>query len=347
MPIGSTQQAGGAAAIQPQKQNFLQSILGRFRGRSAAKVQPAASASVKQHSQPKASKDTSLQERRITPEKAAKPIVSLPSKARGVHFGATSSSGPDLPSRPHKFSLRNHEQQFLRETLGPTKPGVFRKLVYSLNLSFPSHPKKEIAEFKNYLQESATNLQQLDDVSTFVNKTGLADCQIRKILGQHKKSLAASTAGEAIVERLLAKSSNNGQELTAKLQKLTTNASRDLPSLLSSQELLESLALEAGLNPPVPKRVLFPALGFDSSRSLHTLVLPKLEEQLSQFHADPEAAQDIIDTYDPNAFQGPNLVQNNWDKINERSTGIKPIDNYNARENREGPLANQELKSDD
>ena len=303
MALSGIRQAG-SAALHAFKENILKP-LGTFFHRTAAKTEPGTSVAKQQSPRPDNLPNTPLAKRASVSHETPRSILK-----QGVSSEPKGSIGFEAKLPPHedrsgnKYDLRNHEQSFLRDTFINTRPGRVRQFIYKLHLTAPSHPKKEIAEFKEYLQESATNLQQLDDIRIFVQGEKLADCQVNTQLKEHKRSLVESRAAEIIVETFLAEESATGEELTNKLRQLLKTPGQ-LVDELDSTDFFVELGADIGLHVGNKRQDASPedvldAVDLRSTSELQKSVRKKLTEYVARFEADPEEAQGYVDAKESN-----------------------------------------------
>ncbi len=301
MTIGSIRQAG-SVALHALKEKIIDPILGKFLHRSAAKTTPNASVA-KHQSPPEAGRpDTPLAKRASVTHVEPRSIMKKPN-------GTSSGKGSiqfDAKLPPHedrsgnKYDLRNNEQGHLRDLFVNTRPGRIRQFIYKLHLTAPSHPKKEIAQFKEYLDERATTLQETDDIRVFLQGEKLADCQVNTLLKEHQRALAESRAADIFVETFLAEESSSGEELTNNL-KLLLKTPGQLLDELDSTDFYAELGADIGLHVGNKRRDASPedvldALNLRSTSELQKGVRKRLEEYVARFEADPEEAQDYVDT---------------------------------------------------
>ncbi|WP_461538688.1 hypothetical protein [Spongorhabdus nitratireducens] len=316
MAIGGIGQAG-KAVLHSFKENVLKPVFGRFLNRSAAKTKTNASVAQQQSPHSGKTPDTPLAKRTAVSQD---PPASILKKGAATGDPKQVSFAAKLP--PHedrsgnKYDLRNHEQSYLREQFEDSRPGPVRRVIYKLKLNAPSHPKEKVAEFRSYLKESATNLQQLDDIQVFIKGEKLADCQVNRALREHRHTLLAARTAEVIVEVLLAGQSKSGDDLENRLVHLLDDPGR-LANKLRSPSLYAELARDVGLSSRTPPKQVLSALGLRNTQDLHSAVFNQLEQYATQFEKDPEAAQDILDTLDPDGFQGTSLAANDWSKIKD------------------------------
>ncbi|MRI32983.1 hypothetical protein EOPP23_08290 [Endozoicomonas sp. OPT23] len=321
---------GVSSAFHRFKTHVIQPVLGRFSSRTVAQTKPSPSASVKQAPQPENLPDTSIAKRKVATQPKTRSILktaAIPeSEKRHIELQKKPESLGSMQAK--KYTLRNHEQAFLHGLLSNTRPGRVRQFIYKLHLSAPSHPKKEVTEFKAYLKESATSIQQLDEIRDFLKGEKLADCQINRAMKVHRQGLVATRCAEVIVESHLAHESSSGEELKERLSVLLDNPG-NIASKLRSKNLYLALASDVGLDyRTTPLKAIVTALEIGKANTLYSSVATQLQKYASDFSEDPEAAQDIIDTQGQFDFTGSDLVKNDWSVINGRTNGDQPRTNF-------------------